>query len=160
MLWSASFILASIHISFWNQQRVYLIKRNHINIKSVVQFLMLRHCFSSVKLNRGAPKFLENANIKQKGLLMNLVLSNLRLKGSQLMWKFKKFFDTVQNCAKGSFGSGGRVRASSLHRTSGSKPRAAGCQSKRSNLTTGPFTLTLASGRTSQPYCYGRCSKL
>lgn len=53
-----------------------------------------------LKLSREAPKLFEKANHEQKRSLINLVLSNLQLKGDQLMWELKKPFDTMAFCSE------------------------------------------------------------
>jgi hypothetical protein len=53
-----------------------------------------------LNLSRKAPMLFEKADIEQKRALINLVLSNLQLKGSQLMWELKKPFDTMAFCSE------------------------------------------------------------
>jgi DNA invertase Pin-like site-specific DNA recombinase len=49
-------------------------------------------------LSKNAPQLFEKANHEQKRTLINLVLSNLQLKGEQLLWELQKPFDTMAFC--------------------------------------------------------------
>lgn len=55
-----------------------------------------------LKLSKDAPKLFEKANPEQKRSLINMVLSNLRLDGEQLLWELKKPFDTMAFCSENS----------------------------------------------------------
>jgi site-specific DNA recombinase len=51
-----------------------------------------------LKLSKNAPQLFDKANYEQKRSLINLVLSNLTLKGEQLLWEIQKPFDTIAFC--------------------------------------------------------------
>ena len=52
-----------------------------------------------LRLSRNAPNIFKKANFEQKRALVNMVLSNLRLKGNLLRWELKKPYDTMALCA-------------------------------------------------------------
>jgi site-specific DNA recombinase len=52
-----------------------------------------------LQLSNKAPKLFKMANHEQKRALINLVLSNLQLKGDLLRWNLKKPFDKMAFCA-------------------------------------------------------------
>lgn len=53
-----------------------------------------------LQLAKDAPKLFEKANQMQKRKMLNLILSNSQLSGSELRWEYKKPFDTMAFCAK------------------------------------------------------------
>ena len=51
-----------------------------------------------LSLSKDAPKLFINGNQEKKRALINLVLSNLELKGKQLLWEIKRPFDLMAFC--------------------------------------------------------------
>ena len=51
-----------------------------------------------LKLSRMAPDLFENAEIEEKRILLNTVLSNLELNGKELRWKLKEPYDCMALC--------------------------------------------------------------
>lgn len=55
-----------------------------------------------LRLSKDAPRLFKQASIEQKRSLIDMVLSNLRLDGEQLLWELKKPFDSMAFCSKNS----------------------------------------------------------
>jgi len=78
-----------------NSQKSLQNKRQNIEQVEDEYYGTVDHLLS---LSKNASRLFEKANNEQKRSIINLVLSNLQLDGSQLRWKYKKPFDTMAFC--------------------------------------------------------------
>jgi site-specific DNA recombinase len=70
-------------------------KRENIELVNDDYYMTVNHLLT---LSKDAPKLFATANPEQKRNLINIVLSNLELKGDQLLSKYKKPFDSMAFC--------------------------------------------------------------
>jgi site-specific DNA recombinase len=70
-------------------------KRENIELVNDDYYMTVNHLLT---LSKNAPKLFATANPEQKRNLINIVLSNLELKGDQLLSKYKKPFDSMAFC--------------------------------------------------------------
>jgi site-specific DNA recombinase len=75
------------------------LQNKRVNIDQIEDdyFATVNHLLT---LAKKAPESFKKANIEQKRSLINLVLSNLQLKGKELRWELKKPFDTMVFCSE------------------------------------------------------------
>lgn len=75
------------------------LQNKRINVEQVEDsyFATVNHL---LRLARHAPQLFQKADHEQKRTLINLVLSNLELKGKELRWTYKKPFETMAFCSE------------------------------------------------------------
>lgn len=78
-----------------DKQKALRNKRENIELIEDNYYATVSHL---LKLSKNAPKLFLRANHEQKRALINLVLSNLELKGKQLLWEMKKPFEMMVFC--------------------------------------------------------------
>ncbi len=80
-----------------NAQKTLQNKRLNVEQVEDDYFATVNHLLS---LAKKTPELFKRANNEQKRSLINLVLSNLQLKGKELGWELKKPFDTMAFCSE------------------------------------------------------------
>ena len=82
---------------FKENRKILETQRKNIELDNEEQLTSVKYILS---LSNQAPKLFEQADPEEKRSLINLIISNLQLKGDLLLWELKKPFNTMALCAE------------------------------------------------------------